>query len=47
MKWIISEDPADEKIFDGGFDALVKWHPEQTNAKQLPRQAQLSLLQRF
>jgi hypothetical protein len=34
MKWIISEDPADEKTFDGGFDALVKWCREQTNAEQ-------------
>jgi hypothetical protein len=37
MKWIISEDPADEKTFDGGFDALVKWHREETNAEQLLR----------
>jgi hypothetical protein len=31
MKWIISEDPADEKTFDGGFDALARWHREQTS----------------
>jgi hypothetical protein len=36
MKRITSEDPADEKTFDGGFGALVKWHREQTNAEQLP-----------
>jgi hypothetical protein len=37
MKWIISEDPADEKTFGGGFDALAKWHREQTSAEQLLR----------
>jgi hypothetical protein len=47
MKWIISEDPADEKTFDGGFDALVKWHHWQTNTEWLLRQAQFSLLQHF
>jgi hypothetical protein len=25
--------PADEKAFDGGFGALVKWCREQTNAE--------------
>jgi hypothetical protein len=29
MDLIISEDPADEKTFDGGFGALAKWHREQ------------------
>jgi hypothetical protein len=37
MKWIISEDPADEKTFDGGFDALVKWCREKTNTEQTLR----------
>jgi hypothetical protein len=36
-KWIISEDPADEKTFDGGFGALVKRCREQTSAEQLLR----------
>jgi hypothetical protein len=47
MKWITSEDPADEKTFDGGFDALVKWCREQTNAEQSIRQAWFSLCSTF
>jgi hypothetical protein len=37
MKWIISEDLADEKAFDGGFGALAKRRREQTSAEQLLR----------
>jgi hypothetical protein len=37
MKWIISEDPAEEETFDGGFGALVKWCREETNAEQMLR----------
>jgi hypothetical protein len=34
MDWTVSEDPAEQKTFGGGFGALVKWHREQINAER-------------